>query len=205
MSTRANRAVTARGVELTKFTKVGGPLTKRISLAPDGKLVSDGSACVMSHGTAERVKVTGVGELATLIGTLRPNQAIALGMLRTGLPDKVKVVTAKKLNDVARPDIIARTSANVIYQGPAFALLDFDTKGMPPAVAAEMKKLSGFWPALVSVLLALGRHRPRDTTLNQLGLVPLQHRQEGARLRRHSRLRRGAGRRRHRALLAGAP
>ena len=40
MSTRANRAVTARGVELTRFTKVGGPLTKRILLAPDGKLVS---------------------------------------------------------------------------------------------------------------------------------------------------------------------
>ena len=65
-------------------------------------------------------------------------------MLRAGLPDKVKVATAKKLNDVARPDIIARTSANIIYQGPAFALLDFDTKGMPPAVAAEMKSSAAF-------------------------------------------------------------
>src|SRR4051812_20717071 len=108
------------GVELTKFTKLGGPLTKRISFAPDGKLKSDGSACVMSHGTAERVKVTSVGELATLIGMLRPNQAIALGALRAGLPDKVEVVTERKLNGVARPDIIARTGANIAYQGPAF-------------------------------------------------------------------------------------
>ena len=43
-------------VELTKLTKVGGPLTKRISLAPDGTLKKDGSACVMAHGTAERVQ-----------------------------------------------------------------------------------------------------------------------------------------------------
>ena len=110
MSTRANRAAAERGVELTKFTKVGGPLTKRISLTPDGKLVSHGSACVMSHGTAERVRIAGIGELATLIGTLRPNQAIALGALRAGLPDKVEVVTEKKLNGVVRPDIIARTA-----------------------------------------------------------------------------------------------
>ena len=75
MSTRANRAVTARGVELTKISEGGWSADqKRILLAPDGKLVSDGSACVMSHGTAERVKVTSVGELATLIGTLRPRK-----------------------------------------------------------------------------------------------------------------------------------
>jgi hypothetical protein len=116
----------------------------------------DGSACVMSHGTAERVKVTSVGGLATLIGTLRPNQAIALGALRAGLPNKVDVVTEKKLNGVVRPDIIARTSANITYKGPAFALLDFDTKGMPPAVAAKIKKLGGFWPTLVSELPVLG-------------------------------------------------
>ena len=142
--------------EITLFNKAGGPLTKRISFAPDGKLMCDGSACVMSHGTAERVKVTSVGGLATLIGTLRPNQAIALGALRAGLPNKVDVVTEKKLNGVVRPDIIARTSANITYKGPAFALLDFDTKGMPPAVAAKIKKLGGFWPTLVSELPVLG-------------------------------------------------
>jgi hypothetical protein len=57
---------------------------------------------------------------------------------------------------VARPDIIARTGANITYNGPAFVLLDFDSKGMPAAVAAELQRLGGFWPVLVTVLPALG-------------------------------------------------
>ena len=131
--------------ELVKFTKTGGPLTKRISLASDGTLVSDGSACVMTHGTAERVKIAGIDELAALIGSLHPSQAIALGALRTGLPDRVEVATKKRLvNGVARPDVIARTGANIVYHGPAFALLDFDTKGMPAGVAAELKRPADF-------------------------------------------------------------
>ena len=135
--------------ELVKFTKTGGPLTKKISLSPDGTLVSDGSACVMTHGTAERVKIAGIDELAALIGSLHPSQAIALGALRTDLPDRVEVTTKKRLvNGVARPDVIARTGANIVYHGPAFALLDFDTKGMPADVAAELQRLGGFWPAL---------------------------------------------------------
>ena len=77
--------------------------------------------------------------------------------MRAGLPDKVEVTTEKKLiNGVARPDIIARTGANIIYHGPAFALLDFDSKGMPADVAAELKRRSGFWGALLTVLPALG-------------------------------------------------
>jgi hypothetical protein len=143
-------------VELTKLTKVGGPLTKRISLAPDGTLKKDGSACVMVRGTAERVQIAGVTALGTLIGGLQASQAIALGALRADLPDKVEVTTEKKLiNGVARPDIIARTGANIVYNGPAFALLDFDSKGMPADVAAELKRRSGFWGALLTVLPAL--------------------------------------------------
>jgi hypothetical protein len=38
--------------EFTIFAKSGGPLTKRISLAPDGSVKSDGAACVMAHGAA---------------------------------------------------------------------------------------------------------------------------------------------------------
>ena len=69
----------------------------------------------------------------------------------------MEVTTEKKLiNGVARPDIIARTGANIVYRGPAFALLDFDSKGMPADVAAELKRRSGFWGALLTVLPALG-------------------------------------------------
>ena len=143
-------------IELTRLTKDGGPLTKQISLSPDGTLVKDGSACVMAHGTAERVRVAGVDALGALIEGLTPSQAIALGTLRADLPDKVEVTTKKRLvNGVARPDIIARTGANIIYHGPAFALLDYDSKGMPAAVAAELKRAGGFWGALLTVLPAL--------------------------------------------------
>jgi hypothetical protein len=145
-------------IEFTKLTKNGGPLTKKISLAPDGTLVKDGSACVMAHGTAERVRVGGVDALGALIEGLEPSQAIALGTLRADLPDMVEVTTKKRLvNGVARPDIIARTGANIIYRGgqPAFALLDYDSKGMPATVAAELERAGGFWGALLTVLPAL--------------------------------------------------
>jgi hypothetical protein len=49
-------------IELVKFTKTAGPLTKRISLALDGTLVSDGSACVMTRGMAERVKIADIDD-----------------------------------------------------------------------------------------------------------------------------------------------
>jgi hypothetical protein len=143
-------------IELTKFTKQGGPLTKRISLSPDGTLVKDGSACLMAHGTAERIKLAGVDALAALIDELTPSQALALGALRTDLPDKVEITTKKKLlNGVPRPDVIARTASNIIYHRPANALLDFDSKGMPTAVAAELERLDGFWVALCTVLPGL--------------------------------------------------
>ena len=119
-------------IEITKFTKDGGPLTKQISLSPDGALVKDGSACIMTHGTAERVRLADVAALGALIEGLMPSQAIALGTLRTDLPDRVEVTTKKTLmNGAARPDIIARTGSNIIHNGPAFALLDYDSKGMP--------------------------------------------------------------------------
>ena len=144
-------------IELTRLTKDGGPLTKKIFVSPDGTLVKDSSACVMAHGTAERVRVAGVDALSALIEDLTPSQAIALGTLRTDLPDKVEVTTKKRLiNGVARPDVIARTGANIVYHGPAFTLLDLDTKAMPAGVAAELQRLGGFWPALVTVLSALG-------------------------------------------------
>jgi hypothetical protein len=142
--------------EITVFTKADGPLTKRISLARDGSLLSDGSACKMVRGKAERVSIRDVSDFARLIEMLDIDQAITLGALRADLPGKVKVTTQSKLNGQTRPGIIARTGANIIYKdGPGFALLDFDSKGMPTAVATQLKQRGGFWPTLVSVLPAL--------------------------------------------------
>ena len=62
--------------ELTLFTKTGGPLTKRISLRPDGTLDSDGSACLMSRGVARRLPIVDADELAVLIESVTVNQAL---------------------------------------------------------------------------------------------------------------------------------
>lgn len=142
--------------EITKLTSSVGPLTKRISLSPEGGFISDGSACVMSRGAAKRVHVNGVGEFAALIGGLRSNEAIALGSLRPELPDDLEVMTARRLeqmNGSAPKHAIARTAGHISYRAkqPALVLLDYDTKGRPPAVADRLRELGGFWPALVTV------------------------------------------------------
>ena len=159
--------------EITLFAKSGGILTKRILLAADGSVKSDGGACKMSHGVARRVEVAGVQQLAEVIDRMQPNQAIALGVLKPNLPDVVKVVTKRKFaSGAARPGVVARTSDAIIYRNehPAFALLDFDTKGMPPDVATKLKCLGGFWQALLSVLPALGdvAHLVRRSTSSGL-------------------------------------
>ena len=90
-----------------------------------------------------------------LIERLKPNEAIALGSLRAGLPNQVEVVTKRKLNGAA--NVIARTGADLVYckAQTALALLDYDTKGMPGDIAAALQRCGGYWAALVGVLPAL--------------------------------------------------
>ncbi len=76
-------------LQVTRLSKVGGPLTKKISLSPDNLLIGDGSACVMSRGHAQRVRLDCLRHFAVLVRRLEPNEAIALGALRTDLPDQV--------------------------------------------------------------------------------------------------------------------
>jgi len=80
-----------------------------------------------------------------LIEQLQPHQAIALGRLRPGLPDQVEVVSKRKLNGGDHANLIARTEDYLLYQTgePALALIDYDTKGMPPRVAAKVDELGG--------------------------------------------------------------
>jgi hypothetical protein len=52
-------------IEITRFAKKGGPLTTKISLDRDGKLVSDGSKCPMSRGTAHRASIDNIAALVT--------------------------------------------------------------------------------------------------------------------------------------------
>ena len=144
-------------LQVTVIAKSGGPLTKRISLATDGSLRSDGSACVMSRGTAKRFTFSRLEQFADLIEHFAPHQAICLGGLRSDLPDEVSVTTRQKLNGAREAGVIARTSEYLIFPPgkPALALVDHDTKGMPPSVAERIENLGGLLPALLSVLPAL--------------------------------------------------
>jgi hypothetical protein len=141
--------------ELTLFTKANGPLTKRISLGPDGEVKSDGSACTMARGTAERLPLRNIHVLARCIERLESNQALALGAMRPGLPDSMPVTTKER---VAR-GTIARTQGFIGYRPgePAFALLDFDRKGMPRDVSRRLEDLGGFQRAVEHVEPAIAK------------------------------------------------
>jgi hypothetical protein len=144
------------GIVLTCFTKVGGPLTKEISIS-NGMLKSDGSKCVMGRGHAQRVRLDNLGQLGKLMTSIKSNQALGLGRLRDNLPDCVRIMTkaaAAKLNGSVPPNTITRTAEAIDYTPgeAAIALIDVDTKGMPDTVRTRIKEAGGFWDALVSVL-----------------------------------------------------
>jgi DNA polymerase I len=140
-------------LEVTVFTRTDGPLTKHIYLDDTGKVISNG-ATLMSRGRARRVQIRSMRELASLIASLRSNDAIALGALRADLPDQVDVVTVDKLNGNGS---IARTADYLQFRAgaPALMLIDFDLKGMSPDVAARVEALGGFLGALASIMPAL--------------------------------------------------
>ena len=159
---KANAAEPASGigVELTLFTKSDGPLTKRIALDSEQRVVSDGSACCMAVGRAERLQVADAAALAAVLRTMSSCQAITLGRLRADLPDVAPVVPRRRLNrDDAPPGAIARTREHIDFAPgePAFALLDFDRKGMPESVAELIATQGGFWPALRAAAPGLTR------------------------------------------------
>jgi hypothetical protein len=158
-------------IGFTLLTKTGGPLTKRTSLAPDGSLRSDGSACIMAAGLAARMQMNMQG-FADQIAACEPSQAIALGSLRSDLPDQVKILTKARINDDTPPEVISRTGEYIQYQAgrPALMLIDSDSKGMPAAVKARIKQMGGIWPALCSILpeLSSAAHVIRRSTTTGL-------------------------------------
>ena len=159
-------------MEITKISKTGGPLTKRITLGPNGSLNSDGSACIMSEGQACRFRFGDLVTFSKFIDGLASCEAIALGALRADLQDLVRITTKDRLKDLqgsVPPDLIVRTGDHIIYRPgqPALALIDIDTKGMPASVKHKIDAISGFLPALASLLPELelaGRAVRRSTS-----------------------------------------
>jgi hypothetical protein len=108
-----------QAIEITKLSKVSGPLTKRITLRPDGSLNSDGSACIMSEGIASRSRFDDLVAFAQCIEGLESHEAVALGALRDDLPDVVQIRTKKRLEALkgpAPPGLISRTGGHISYR-----------------------------------------------------------------------------------------
>ena len=139
--------------QVTRITKCGSQplLSKRISLALDGRPQSDGSHCRMSIGIGERVTAATASDLAELIEGCSSNQAIALGSLGEGIPSPVEIVAHKKLTVGSKA--IARSRANIDYRpgNPAWVLIDVDVKGMTDAVKQRVDAAGGIWEVLAKI------------------------------------------------------
>jgi hypothetical protein len=147
-------------VEITFFIKANeggfpGILTKILKRASDGSLIKDSSRCKMYAGGHYRGPL-GYGSqaletFAAWLEKLPVNTAIALGRLRSDLPDVCPLITkaAEQRGAVG----VTRSGNNIRYeQGkPAFVLVDFDDVGMPQEVREKLAKMGGFIPALEQI------------------------------------------------------
>jgi len=144
-------------IEITRFIKDDGPLTKHIHLTPSGVLGNDSSDCRMARGTMIRERLDDWRAFAALIEATPRNVAYALGAMRPDLPETIHHVT-KKDPQSGHPGFATRTKGTLLYppRGPALVLCDFDTKGMPAEVRSRLRELGGFLGALTKVCAGFG-------------------------------------------------
>src|ERR1700732_4563198 len=102
-------------VEITRFEKTGGPLTKRVYLKPDGAIANDSSDCRMSRGVMHRQHLLDWRALACLIEETPRNTAYALGVMRPDLPDSVPLVTRRDPRS-AQPGFATRTAETILFR-----------------------------------------------------------------------------------------
>jgi hypothetical protein len=145
--------------EITLITKAGPDpvMSKRIFLDEHGQMRSDGSQCLMTRGIATRAMAENAADLAQLLAACRSGQAFVLGSLRADLPSPVTITIPHKLKEV--PGAITRSREYIAYvpKKRSWALVDFDTKGMPSSVAAAIDAAGGMWNALLTVAPGLRR------------------------------------------------
>src|SRR4051812_4022746 len=96
-------------IEIVRFMKFGGFLTKRISLTETGAMKSDGSKCVMSKGVARRLILPDHHALAEHINDLKAYEAITLGAL-------VPTVTAAEARVVTKA-VLQRMNGHAATEG----------------------------------------------------------------------------------------
>jgi hypothetical protein len=119
-------------------------LTKVLSLAPDGTLQKQ-AAANMHEGTARRVQVHGLHELAQTLDALTPDQAVCWGVCAQ---DEARIVPVHRVSPSG--GAIARTREHFAYPaGPGIMMLDHDgTLGEPLDADALRQRLIDACPAL---------------------------------------------------------
>jgi hypothetical protein len=162
---------------VTQFTKpvTDGGMSKTIKLGPDGKPVSDGSACRMWRGEACVYDLMDVNELALLIDRCSTQQALAFGSIRPEFLNgggPVQVVL-KEASANATAGVIARTRKHMQFppgeDGPMY--VDHDRKGMPAGVKTKMAGAGGLWGALIEVAPGLAQAGRVERASTSAGLV----------------------------------
>jgi hypothetical protein len=101
--------------QITLIKKCGAnPLmSKRIFLDERGALRSDGSRCLMVQGTAFRVPTATASDLAKVISNCCSDEAIALGVLKEGLPNSVAITVPGKSRTIPVPSPGPGTSSTI--------------------------------------------------------------------------------------------
>src|SRR5215207_913678 len=140
-------------VELTEVRKPGGILSKKITLGEDGRPKSDGSGCRLTIGKARRHRMNGgdpAGALAAFVNSMPGDAALTLGRITAADVDaECRLVSKRRLPDYADqaddalPAITRTLDSFAFAEGPGWALVDHDCKGMPPAVASRLAALGG--------------------------------------------------------------
>ena len=135
---------------VTTFSSGGKKLNKTFRLV-DGRIHKQSNANLYSGAARTIVVPTALG-LATLLAELRPNEALCIGRMKDGR-EAAQVTTRGKEGASG----ISRSLAYMGFpQGPGWLLIDVDTGGMPPDVAAQIEALGGCWAALVDLWPELG-------------------------------------------------
>jgi hypothetical protein len=101
--------------------------------------------------TAVRAFAGTACDLSRLIQSCGSDQAIALGALKEDLSTPVDVTTKGRLDQYRGAITRSRSFIDYRLEVPAWALIDFDTKGMPKEVSDRIDAAGGMWNALLTV------------------------------------------------------
>jgi hypothetical protein len=134
------------GFKLTRFTAVDPPrLSKRFELDENGELVKE-SGGMLFEGEAQKLKLSGLNELAQLLSSLTPANALSYGI---NGHDHARVVAKNKLATAVEGSlpVIARDREHMHWPaGAGVLLIDYD-----PADGEQSLNSEELLPLLYSV------------------------------------------------------